>query len=52
MKNTPVMIDHIGLLKTVQDFKNEHIFDEINELAKELGKKYGTIGKLIKRNKK
>ncbi|WEY17606.1 replicative DNA helicase [Kolpuevirus frurule] len=52
MKNTPIIIDHIGLLKTTQDFKNEHIFDEINELNKELRKKYGTISKLIKRNKK
>ena len=39
-------------MKTTQDFKNEHIFDEINELNKELRKKYGLISKLIKSNKK
>lgn len=52
MKNTPIIIDHIGLLQTTQNFKNEHIFNEISELNKELRKKYGSISKLIKRNKK
>lgn len=48
MDNTPI-IDHVSLLKTNQDFKNKHIFDEVNKLTKELRERHGTIGKLIKK---
>lgn len=51
METIPIIIDHISLLKTNQDFKNKHIFDEISKLIKELREKYGPIGKLINHGK-
>ena len=38
-------------IKNTQDFKNKHLFDEINKVTSELRKKYGPIGKLINHGK-
>lgn len=48
MDETLTIIDHIGLLRTTQDFKNKHVFDKMSKLTRELREKYGPIGKLVK----